>query len=87
MFQRFLRYTEFTEFDESLSPFRETPLQVFHCLRHDGSGGDTLLVDGFHAAETVRHEDPHAFTDLAQFRVEHEYKGTFCKMTNSLSES
>ena len=52
-------------------------LQVFHCLRHDGSGGDTLLVDGFHAAETVRHEDPHAFTDLVQFRVEHEYKGTF----------
>ena len=62
-------------------------LQVFHCLRHDGSGGDTLLVDGFHAAETVRHEDPHAFTDLAQFRVEHEYKGTFSKMTNFYSES
>ncbi len=49
--------------------------QVFHCLHHDGRGGDTRLVDGFHAAETLRDQDPQGFAALTQLKVEHEYIG------------
>lgn len=45
------------------NPYREpTPgVQLLHCLESDAPGGDTLLVDGFHAAEILRREDPAAF--------------------------
>jgi len=40
-------------------------LQIFHCLKADPDGGDTLLVDGFRAAEALRAKDPAAFALLA----------------------
>ncbi|HWT99585.1 MAG TPA: TauD/TfdA family dioxygenase [Terriglobales bacterium] len=45
------------------NPYREpTPgVQLLHCLESDAPGGETLLVDGFHAAEILRREDPAAF--------------------------
>ncbi|XP_076454276.1 trimethyllysine dioxygenase, mitochondrial-like [Babylonia areolata] len=48
-------------------------VQVFHCLEHDGEGGHTLLVDGFHAAEELRRIDPASFRCLATVPVPHEY--------------
>ncbi|XP_061183408.1 trimethyllysine dioxygenase, mitochondrial-like [Saccostrea echinata] len=48
-------------------------IQVFHVLEHDGTGGETLLVDGFHAAETLRRENPTAFQCLAETVVPHEF--------------
>ncbi|XP_041378663.1 trimethyllysine dioxygenase, mitochondrial-like [Gigantopelta aegis] len=48
-------------------------IQTFHCLWHDGTGGDTLLVDGFQVAEKLRQEDPAAFTNLTNQIVPHEY--------------
>lgn len=48
-------------------------LQVFQCLRHDGSGGETLLVDGFHAAEQLRAQHPDDFRFLCDTAVYHEY--------------
>jgi trimethyllysine dioxygenase len=47
-------------------------IQVFHCTQHDGDGGRTLLVDGFHAAERLRVEDPKAFETLCRYRIYHE---------------
>ncbi|XP_046577480.1 trimethyllysine dioxygenase, mitochondrial-like [Haliotis rubra] len=49
-------------------------IQVFHCLWHDGKGGDTLLVDGFHAAEQFRRDHPEDFQFLTQVEISHEYK-------------
>ncbi|HVI91044.1 MAG TPA: TauD/TfdA family dioxygenase [Dongiaceae bacterium] len=45
------------------NPYREpTPgVQLLHCLESDAPGGETLLVDGFHAAEILRREDPAGF--------------------------
>jgi len=40
-------------------------LQIFHCLHADPAGGDTLLVDGFRAAEALRAHDPAAFALLS----------------------
>jgi len=49
-------------------------IQVFHCLKHTGSGGDTLLVDGFKAADTLYREQPAAHATLARTVIPHEYK-------------
>ncbi|XP_024122485.1 trimethyllysine dioxygenase, mitochondrial isoform X1 [Oryzias melastigma] len=48
-------------------------IQVFHCLKHEGTGGRTLLVDGFHAAETLRRRSPESFRLLTQVPIGHEY--------------
>jgi hypothetical protein len=53
-------------------------LQAFHMLSHvsppgtgvDGPvGGKSLLVDGFHAAEVLKKEDPKAFEVLSEVRL------------------
>ncbi|NXP41251.1 TMLH protein, partial [Leiothrix lutea] len=48
-------------------------IQVFHCLKHEGTGGRTLLVDGFHAAEQVLRQAPEHFQLLAKVPLKHEY--------------
>ncbi|KAM4620693.1 trimethyllysine dioxygenase, mitochondrial isoform 2-T2 [Polymixia lowei] len=48
-------------------------IQVFHCLRHEGTGGRTLLVDGFYSAEKLLQRSPENFELLAQVPVRHEY--------------
>lgn len=48
-------------------------IQVFHCLKHEGTGGRTLLVDGFYAAEKLRQSSPERFELLAQVPVKHDY--------------
>jgi trimethyllysine dioxygenase len=45
-------------------------LQMFHLLSHtDGLGGESLLVDGWHAAEILRKESPHSFECLSQVPI------------------
>ena len=44
-------------------------LQLFHLLKHDGEGGNTLLVDGFQLADTMRRKHPKHFEVLSTFRV------------------
>ena len=44
-------------------------LQLLHLLEFDGIGGETLLVDGFRAAQTLRDEDPAAYRILSQTPV------------------
>ncbi|XP_077596714.1 trimethyllysine dioxygenase, mitochondrial isoform X2 [Stigmatopora nigra] len=48
-------------------------IQVFHCLKHEGTGGKNLLVDGFYAAETVRQQSPKHFELLSSVPIRHEY--------------
>jgi trimethyllysine dioxygenase len=45
-------------------------LQMFHLLEHsDGSGGQSILVDGFRAAKILREEDPQAYKILSKVRI------------------
>ena len=45
-------------------------LQTFHMLSHtNGSGGASLLVDGFRAAEILRSESPDAFHQLCNIKI------------------
>ncbi|XP_023581446.1 trimethyllysine dioxygenase, mitochondrial isoform X3 [Trichechus manatus latirostris] len=48
-------------------------IQVFHCLKHEGTGGRTLLVDGFYAAEQVLQKSPEEFELLSKVPLKHEY--------------
>jgi hypothetical protein len=48
-------------------------LQVFHCLHHDGDGGETLLVDGFRAAYDLKQTHPGSFKRLSTLPIEAEY--------------
>jgi gamma-butyrobetaine dioxygenase len=46
---------------------------LLHCLRNDADGGDSTLVDGFHAAALLRREDPAAFATLTSTEVTFRY--------------
>lgn len=48
-------------------------IQVFHCLKHEGTGGRTLLVDGFYAAEKLQERSPENFELLTRVPIRHEY--------------
>jgi len=49
--------------------------QMFHCLKFDGTGGESTLVDGFRIAEHIRATDPAAFEVLSTVRVPAHYLG------------
>lgn len=61
------RHTDTSYFQEPCG------IQVFHCLKHEGTGGRTLLVDGFYSAEKVRQQSPENFELLAHVPIRHEY--------------
>ncbi|XP_077080956.1 trimethyllysine dioxygenase, mitochondrial [Siphateles boraxobius] len=61
------RHTDTSYFQEPCG------IQVFHCLRHEGTGGRTLLVDGFHAADAVLQRTPGNFELLSHVPIRHEY--------------
>ncbi|CAK5091123.1 unnamed protein product [Meloidogyne enterolobii] len=48
-------------------------IQVFHCLKPALKGGQTILVDGFSAAEILKFENLNHFHILANFALEHHY--------------
>jgi gamma-butyrobetaine dioxygenase len=54
-------------------PYRDLPpaFGMFHCLSADSTGGDSILVDGFKIAETLRKEHPEAFDILS--RIPQQY--------------
>ena len=49
--------------------------QMFHCLKFEGSGGESTLVDGFKVAEEIRRADPSAFEVLSSVNVPAQYLG------------
>lgn len=48
-------------------------LQLFHCLEFDGTGGESLLVDGFRAAAELARREPRAYQTLTRVRVPARY--------------
>jgi gamma-butyrobetaine dioxygenase len=52
-------------------PYRASPpgILLFHCIQTDVTGGgSSIFLDGFEIAETLRIEDPEAFTSLTRNR-------------------
>ena len=48
-------------------------IQVFHCLSHDGSGGETLLVDGFNISKLLRQKDQESYNTLTRVPIRYRY--------------
>jgi len=57
------------------NPYRDPvpTIQLLHCLRNAASGGDSGLVDGFHAAALLRSTEPEAFELLTRTPVVFRY--------------
>lgn len=72
------RHTDTTYFHEPCG------IQVFHCLKHEGTGGRTLLVDGFYAAELLRKSSPEKFHLLAHVPIKHDYVENTGKYRNHI---
>lgn len=72
IFSKSLMYSLFSS-EQSNLIFPFFSIQVFHCLKHEGTGGRTLLVDGFYAAEQVLQKAPEEFELLSKVPLKHEY--------------
>jgi len=59
------------------NPYRDpTPgLQILACLQNTVNGGESIVVDGFKAAERLQARSPRSFQQLAQHCVRFEYVG------------
>ncbi len=60
------------------NPYRDpTPtLQILYCLENSAEGGDSLVIDGFCAAQRLYQEDPGGCMLLANYCARFEYRGT-----------
>ncbi len=69
------------------NPYREpTPgVQLLHCLESNAPGGDTLLVDGFRAAEILRKEDPAAFDLLSRVPLNFRFRDAKADLRSRMS--
>ena len=47
---------------------------LLHCLENDADGGDSTLVDGYHAAAILRRDDRQCFDTLARTDVTFRYR-------------
>ncbi len=59
------------------NPYRDPvpTLQLLYCLESSAAGGDSMVVDGFRAAEILREENPAWFDVLSQHCARFEYAG------------
>ncbi|MBE1285825.1 MAG: gamma-butyrobetaine dioxygenase [Rhodobacteraceae bacterium] len=60
------------------NPYRDPvpSLQILYCLENSAEGGDSIVVDGFRAAERLRDANPEGFALLAGYPARFEYKGS-----------
>ncbi len=60
------------------NPYRDPvpTLQILYCLDNSARGGDSQVVDGFHAALRLRAEDPEGFDLLSRHCARFDYRGT-----------
>jgi [2-(trimethylamino)ethyl]phosphonate dioxygenase len=70
-----LAYTAMALGNHTDNPYRDPvpQLQLLHCLEAAGEGGESVVVDGFAAADRLRREAPEAFAILARTAVPFRY--------------
>lgn len=59
------------------NPYRDPvpTIQLLYCLESSAPGGENMVVDGFHAAQRLRDEDPQAFDLLSKYCARFEFAG------------
>lgn len=67
------------------NPYRDPvpTVQLLHCLANAVEGGESGLVDGFHAAALLRAEDPEAFAVLTRTPVTFRYADATTELATS----
>lgn len=57
------------------NPYRDPvpTIQLLHCLSSSAAGGNSILIDGFRAAEILRDESPEHFTTLVENWVNYRF--------------
>jgi gamma-butyrobetaine hydroxylase len=75
---RNLAFTALALGNHTDNPYRDPvpQLQLLHCLGTAGEGGESVVVDGFAAAERLRREAPDAFAVLTRTNVNFRYVET-----------
>ncbi|NNE50853.1 MAG: DUF971 domain-containing protein [Sulfitobacter sp.] len=60
------------------NPYRDPQptVQVLACLENSADGGESMVVDGFAAAQRLRDEDPEGFALLANHCARFSYRGS-----------
>ncbi len=60
------------------NPYRDPvpTLQILYCLENSAEGGESIVVDGFCAAERLKDEDEQAFRLLTDYCARFEYAGS-----------
>jgi len=60
------------------NPYRDPvpTLQILYCLENSAEGGESIVVDGFRAAERLRADNPKGFALLAGYPARFEYVGS-----------
>jgi len=60
------------------NPYRDPvpTLQILYCLENSAEGGESLVVDGFAAAERLRNESARGFDLLSRYSARFEYRGS-----------
>ena len=59
------------------NPYRDPVpgLQLFGCIRNSAEGGESVVVDGFRAAEILQQDDPDSFALLSRHAASFRYAG------------
>ncbi|MCY3768866.1 MAG: TauD/TfdA family dioxygenase [Gammaproteobacteria bacterium] len=59
------------------NPYRDPVpgLQFLGCIENRAQGGESVVVDGFRAAEILQHESPEGFALLARYPAQFEFRG------------
>jgi gamma-butyrobetaine dioxygenase len=59
------------------NPYRDPvpTLQLLHCLENSVEGGESIVVDGFQAAQHLKERDPEGFGLLSRYCARFEYAG------------
>jgi len=70
-----LAYTGLALGNHTDNPYRDPvpQLQLLHCLEAADEGGESIVVDGFQAAERLRRDQPEAFALLTRHAVPFRY--------------
>lgn len=60
------------------NPYRDPAptMQILYCLENSADGGDSMIVDGFHAALRLREESPSGFALLSRYCANFSYSGS-----------
>ena len=53
---------------------RPPDYQLLHCLQNGADGGDSILVDGFRAANALRQREPAAYRLLTRFPIDFRFQ-------------